>query len=261
MDYALELRATNELSHWELSHIINVLGNTYMKFTMLDEMQKLYNNGAEDKDFIIGVESLGLHLNIRELNTLITLPEEFEYTLLDRKSENADLFWETFNKLHRPIILHKTSDGYKSLYNYENYLVFNDISTNSPQWLKTLGKTASIGLGVLIFETISGHLIEDFVFQDDDSAKLVQQNNKIIHQNEMILHNQELILSEQPSDCTEIDLSKKETKQIIKNMQDYTKENTLEYFDFIKRERDSVDEKLKRQLEKTPLKVENIFTV
>ena len=42
MNYKVEFQTRTELSHWELSHMINVLGNTYMKLTMLEEMQKLY---------------------------------------------------------------------------------------------------------------------------------------------------------------------------------------------------------------------------
>ncbi|MCR1816263.1 hypothetical protein [Aliarcobacter butzleri] len=54
MNYSLSLKAQTDLSHWELSHIINVFGNTYMKLMMIQEMQKLYNAGATDSDFIIG---------------------------------------------------------------------------------------------------------------------------------------------------------------------------------------------------------------
>ena len=186
MNYKVEFQTRSELSHWELSHMINVLGNTYMKLTMLNEMQKLYNNGAKDKDFIIGSKSLDLRTNIMELNILIQLPREFEYTILDRKSNNADLFWETFNNLQRPIIMYKTSNGYKSLYNYENHLIFQEISTNSPQWLKTLGKSASIGLATLVFENVAEHYIDEFLFEDKDKI-VIEQNEKIIKQNDKLV--------------------------------------------------------------------------
>lgn len=260
MNYKVEFQTRSELSHWELSHMINVLGNTYMKLTMLNEMQKLYNNGAKDKDFIIGSKSLDLRTNIMELNILIQLPREFEYTILDRKSNNADLFWETFNNLQRPIIMYKTSNGYKSLYNYENHLIFQEISTNSPQWLKTLGKSASIGLATLVFENVAEHYIDEFLFEDKDKI-VIEQNEKIIKQNENILKNQELILLNQPMRNNEIDLTKERTKQLIKNLQDFKEDTKIEYYDFIKLEKDKLENKLKYQLARTPLNIENILMV
>jgi len=122
-----------------------------MKLTMLYEMQILYNDGATDNDFIIGSKSLDLRTNVSELNTLIQLPFNFEYTVLGRKSEDAGSFWDIFNSLHRPIILYKIDDGYKSLYTFENYILFQDISTNSPPSLKTIGRKASIVIGALVF--------------------------------------------------------------------------------------------------------------
>ena len=260
MNYVVELKSTTELSHWELSHTLNVLGNTYMKLTMLNEMQKLYNDGANDNDFVIGVKSLDLHINISELDTLIQIPTESEYTILDRKSEDAESFWSIFNSLHRPIILHKTQNGYKSLYNSENYLIFKNIDTNSPQWLKTLGKSASIELAKVVFTAITGHYITDFVFEDN-TQRLIEQNDRIIEQNENILHNQELILIEQPENSPEVDLTQEKTKQVIKNMQNFSEDIEIEYYDFINRERENLKNKLKNQLEKTPLKVEDVFTV
>ena len=260
MNYKVELQTKTELSYWELSHMINVLGNTYMKLTMLDEMQKLYNNGAADTDFIIGSKSLDLRTNIMELNTLIQLPREFEYTILDRKSNNADSFWETFNSLHRPIIMYKTLDGYKSLYNYENHLVFQEISTNSPQWLKTLGKGASIVIATAVFENIAGHYIDEFLFEDKDKI-VIEQNERILEQNENILKNQELILLNQPIRNNEIDLTKEKTKQMIKNIQDFKEDTKIEYYDFIKIEKDKLEKKLKYQLVRTPLNIENILVV
>lgn len=260
MNYKVEFQTRTELSYWELSHMINVLGNTYMKLTMLDEMQKLYNNGAEDKDFIIGSKSLDLRTNIMELNTLIQLPREFEYTILDRKSNNADSFWETFNSIQRPIIMYKTSNGYKSLYNYGNHLIFQEISTNSPQWLKTLGKGASIGLATLVFENVAGHYIDEFLFEDKDKI-VIEQNERIIKQNENILKNQELILLNQPIRNNEIDLTKERTKQLIKNLQDFKEDTKIEYYDFIKLEKDKLEKKLKYQLARTPLNIEKILMV
>lgn len=260
MNYKVEFKTRTELSYWELSHMINVLGNAYMKLTMLEEMQKLYNNGAEDKDFIIGSKSLDLRTSIMELNTLIQLPREFEYTILDRKSNNAESFWETFNNLQRPIVMYKTSNGYKSLYNYENHLVFQEISTNSPQWIKTLGKNASIGLATIVFENIVGHYIDEFLFEDKDKI-VIEQNEKILEQNEKILKKQELILLNQPIRNNEIDLTKEKTKQIIKNIQDFKEDTKIEYYDFIKVEKDKLENKLKYQLVKTPLNIENILMV
>lgn len=260
MNYVVELKSTTELSHWELSHTLNVLGNTYMKLTMLNEMQKLYNNGANDNDFVIGVKSLDLHINISELDTLIQIPIESEYTILDRKSENAESFWSVFNSLHRPIILYKTQNGYKSLYNSENYLIFKNIDTNSPQWLKTLGKSASIELAKIVFTAITGHYITDFVFEDN-TQELIEQNNRAIEQNENILHNQEFMLIEQPENSQGIDLTQEKTKQVIKNMQNFSEDIEIEYYDFINRERENLKNKLKNQLKKTPLKVEDVFTV
>lgn len=187
------------------------------------------------------------------LNTLIQLPREFEYTILDRKSNNAESFWETFNNLQRPIVMYKTSNGYKSLYNYENHLVFQEISTNSPQWIKTLGKNASIGLATIVFENIVGHYIDEFLFEDKDKI--------VIEQNEKILKKQELILLNQPIRNNEIDLTKEKTKQIIKNIQDFKEDTKIEYYDFIKVEKDKLENKLKYQLVKTPLNIENILMV
>ena len=260
MNYKVEFQTRTELSYWELSHMINVLGNTYMKLTMLDEMQKLYNNGAEDKDFIIGSKSLDLRTNIMELNALIQLPREFEYTILDRKSNNADSFWKTFNSIQRPIIMYKTSNGYKSLYNYENHLIFQEISTNSPQWLKTLGTSASIGLATLVFENVAGHYINEFLFEDKEKI-VIEQNERIIDQNENILKNQELILLNHTIRNNEIDLTKERTKQLIKNLQDFEEDIKIEYYDFIKVEKDKLERKLKYQLARTPLNIEKILMV
>lgn len=257
MNCELDLKAKKELSHWELSHMINVLGNTYMKLIMIEEMQKLYNKGAFDDDFIIGSQSIELHTPLKELDSLINFQQD-EFTILDRKSNNAHSFWNLFNKLNRPIVFYKTSVGYKSLYNSENYIVFKKITTDSPQTFKILGKNISIVIGTLIFETVTGHYIEDFVFEDQNKL-LLEQN---IEQNKQILENQKLIIKNQKIHQEEIEKIEENIKRVIKNIQEYNENNEkLKYNDFLEVERIKQEKKLKYQIKKTPLTVENIIVV
>lgn len=124
---------------------------------------------------------------------------------------------------------------------------------SSQQQHKTLGKGAAIELAKIIFTSITGHYITDFVFEDN--------TQKLIEQNKNILHNRELILLNQPANTKELDLTQEKIKLTIKNMQDLSKDIEIEYYDFIDRERENLKYRLKNQLEKTPLNVENVYRI
>ena len=77
----------------------------------------------------------------------------------------------------------------------------------------------------------------------------------MIEQNDNILHNQQLILRNQRFQSNQIDLANEETKILIRNMKDYTPETDIGYYDFLKNEKEILEEKLKYQLEKRPFKI------
>ena len=283
MSYALTLEGYVELSHWELSHVLNIVGNTYMKLTMIHEMQKLYDNDARDEDFIIGAESLELHINIKELDNLIQIPNTNEYTFLDRKSLDANSFWKLFHSLHRPIVFYKTSEGYKSLYNYENSLIFSKIETNSPQSIKTIGKNISFKLLEMSLSAIVGHEVLSLVYNNqsiarieesldkntqiikhiqDDNLLLHEQNNNIIINQKRIINNQNALL-EQNEEITNKQLGylKKDDFLMIRKIEEAHSIENIQYLDFLKKQQKIIEIKYNRQFEKTPLIVQDFFKV
>ena len=48
---------------------------------------------------------------------------------------------------------------------------------------------------------------------------------------------------------------------MIKNLQDFKEDTKIEYYDFIKLEKDKLEKKLKYQLARTPLNIEKILMV
>jgi len=253
MNYSLSLKAQSSLSHWELSHIINVFGNTYMKLMMIQEMQKLYNAGATDSDFIIGSESLELHINIHELSVLIEIPNTDEYTIQDRKSENADSFWKLFHKLHRPIVFYKTANGYKSLYNYENSLIIKEIETNSPPNFKLNGKDIMFNLAFMILGNVLGPPIQEILYGNSNTQieQQLQQgliNQEIAQEERVELHNQMIILE-------------KNNHALIQKFNQASQNANIDYYDFLQRQQQVIEKRFEKQIIKTPMIVQDFANV
>jgi len=249
VNYSLSLKARTDLSHWELSHIINVFGNTYMKLMMIQEMQKLYNAGATDSDFIIGSQSLELHVNIHELDTAIQIPNIDEYTIQDRKSENADSFWKLFHKLHRPIIFYKTSHGYKSLYNFENSFIIKGIETNSPQSFKLNGKEIIFNLAIMILSPIIGHPVQELVYGNS--------NAQIERQLQRILTNQENAEEERRELRNQMIILERDNKALIQKLDQTFQNENIDYYEFLKAQQKIIEERFNQQIIKTPMIVED----
>jgi len=249
MNYSLSLKAQTSLSHWELSHTINVFGNTYMKLMMIREMQKLYNVGATDSDFIIGSKSLELHVNMHELDIAIEIPNTDEYTIQDRKSENADSFWKLFHKLHRPIIFYKTTNGYKSLYNYENSFIIKEIKTNSPPSFKLSGKDIMLNLAIMILSPIVGPPIQELIYGNNNAQVERQLQQVLINQADAQeerreLHNQMIILE-------------RDNNALIKRFKQTSQSENIDYYEFLKTQQKILEERFNQQIIKTPMIVQD----
>jgi len=109
-------------------------------------MQKLYNKGATDRDFIISNESLNYDVDISMFDNYFQVrdPELKNHIDLNSKRNNAQEFWNTFHKLHRPMVYYKSDQGYKSLYNSSNIIIFNKLALNSPPYLGFIGDSTAI---------------------------------------------------------------------------------------------------------------------
>lgn len=249
MNYKLTMLSQTELSHWELSHIINVFGNTYMKLTMLYEMQKLYDSGAADNDFILGSSSLELHTNINELNTPVRFSNANEYTTIDRKSNDAASFWELFHKLHRPIIFYRTDNGYQSLYSFQNAIIFSAIETNSPQRFKVNGKAIVIELSKMIMSSIVGYETLNLVYGNETARLLEQNNQQIIINQESIAENRELILRGQSIEQKQIDTLKEDNERILKQLNQVYMHEHIEYEPFIEEQINIIKGRFNKQLD------------
>lgn len=246
MNYEIVLQSEIELPHWLLAKSILLLGNSSMKLIQLKQMQILYNEGASDEDFIIGRKSLDAYLNTKILNDYVRIDvEQDSYINLNRKSTDADSFWGTFQRLHRPLIFYRTSFGYKSLYDYNNSMVFKNVGVNSPTVYRILGEIA-LDIGLFIGGVhIGNQSTEDVIRNSNKNTNMIIQEQRQITENHKISSLKQDIIMEQNKVLIE------QNNRIITLLQ--SNKIDLEYAEFILKEKKEVEEQLKSSLDKLPL--------
>jgi len=168
MNYKSTLRSVHNQPHWSLEQTISMLGTYYMKLTIIEEMNKLYNRGIHDSDIVLATSSLNLNTKFNDLEQTqhINIDNE-SFLILEEKSIDANSFWKTFHKLKRPAVFYRENGNYKFVYTQEHALKFENIETNSPQ----LYKLVSSGVAFLWLLNIVGtHYVEKVLDEIDETV-------------------------------------------------------------------------------------------
>lgn len=277
MTQVLTLQANIKQPYWMLSQTIQDIGNSVMKLVQINEMQKLYENGAEDNDFIIGSSSLPLDVNMETLGRPLPITQEDDkFIELGRKSNDAKSFWELFHSLHRPIIFYKTSEGYKSLYNSNNFIEFTSIDINSPHKYKIKAKKALKELGLIVVGIMVEKAIDSGIEHSNEIYQRLSHKPSqgieqhlpyiepsiypIIESNPSELNKLDLILENQESMRKQIQTLNQDNQTLLKKLDTLKREET-NYLPFLNLEKEKIEYELKRKLEKRPLIVKDFEIV
>lgn len=193
MNYKSTLRAVQYQPHWGLEQTISMLGTYYMKLTIIEEMNKLYNRGIRDSDILLATSSLDLTTRFKDLeeNQEINIDDE-SFVILEEKSIDASSFWKTFHKLKRPAVLYRENDNYKFVYTQEHALKFENIETNSPQLYKLFAGGAAL---LWILNTAGTHYAEKVLDKIDDKVLSMMEPREYIS-SDITLHERLLIADE-----------------------------------------------------------------
>ncbi len=147
------IEAESELSTpvWSVSHFLDNTTSNYLKLITLREICRRFAEGAEDRDFLICVNSFDLFPAIDELH----YRDDDDLVVLASKAGSAKEFWRFFRYLHRPIVLFRSQDQLLPLYgiNSDVSLKILSLSLRTPVNFSLQG-----ALGVLV-DLFTGKLL------------------------------------------------------------------------------------------------------
>ncbi len=181
MNYKTTLRATDYQPHWNMEQTISMLGTYYMKLTIIEEMNKLYDRGFRDNDIILARSSLELSTKFSDLDKSKQINIDNEsFVILEEKSINANSFWKTFHRLKRPSVLYKINNEYKFVYTQEHALRFEQIETNSPQLYKLISKNIAL---LWLLDTVGTHYAEVILNNIDKAVVSTLESSNHVNRN------------------------------------------------------------------------------
>ena len=111
------VEATSEVSTptWSISHFLDNTSSNYLKLITLREICRRFAEGAEDRDFLICVNSFDLFPAIDQLHY-----RDDDLVVLTSKDRSARDFWHFFRHLHRAIVLFREHNQLLPLYEIDS---------------------------------------------------------------------------------------------------------------------------------------------
>ncbi|NMW19832.1 MAG: hypothetical protein HKK66_12630 [Chlorobiaceae bacterium] len=114
---------------WSVNNFLDNTTSNYLKIITLREICRRFMDGADDRDFLICVNSYDLFPASNNLNY-----REEDLIVLTSKDHSSERFWHLFRHLHRPVVLFRAEQVKIPMYSFESdaALRINSLSLHSP---------------------------------------------------------------------------------------------------------------------------------
>jgi len=125
----IEAKSDVSTQIWSVSHFLDNTMSNYLKLITLREICRRFAEGAEDRDFLICVNSFDLFPAIDKFHY-----SDKELVVLTSKDRSAKDFWHFFRYLHRPIVLFRSHNQLLPLYEIDSDISLKilSLSLHSP---------------------------------------------------------------------------------------------------------------------------------
>ena len=145
----VEVASEKSLPICSVSNLLDNTTSNYLKIVTLREICLRFMEGAEDRDFVICVNSYDLFPANDDLHYL-----EDDLIVLTSKDRSAEQFWHLFRHLHRPVVLFREEQAQSPVYRLESEaaLRINSLKLQSPVSVSLQG-----AIGALV-DLFSGNL-------------------------------------------------------------------------------------------------------
>jgi len=247
--------------HWMMGHTINFLGAYYMKLSMLESMEKLYADGANDSDFIIATRSFDLYSTVPKESEIYNIENYDDFVFLESKARDAKSFWKKFHNLQRPIIMCRNAQGmYKPIYVDKQALSFTKIELNSPHKYHLNGKKvlAILAEGIIVYGLNTSL---DTIFGQD--RQIININQEIDIHNEQpnqidLLNAQDEIRYNQRQLQEMIRGQEENNREMLQEIREFRQDTERRQQPFIQNEQEMLMKKFNYKLHKVPLMVNDL---